>query len=39
MRGADMRKINSPEWNRTEAEITGPGKAYNLETSWTFGLL
>ncbi len=29
----------SPEWNRTEAQITGPGKTYSWESSWTFSLL
>ncbi|ETS83152.1 hypothetical protein PFICI_05028 [Pestalotiopsis fici W106-1] len=31
--------INHPEWNRTEAQITGPGKNYTWESSWTFGTL
>jgi len=31
--------INHPEWNRTDAEITGPGKTYSWESSWTFGTL
>ncbi|KAJ9157950.1 Aldose 1-epimerase [Pleurostoma richardsiae] len=31
--------INHPEWNRTEAEITGPGEGYAWESSWTFGTL
>ncbi|KAL2021861.1 hypothetical protein VTK56DRAFT_6456 [Thermocarpiscus australiensis] len=31
--------INHPEWNRTTAEIYGPGRTYHWESSWTFGLL
>ncbi|KAK3312856.1 galactose mutarotase-like domain-containing protein [Apodospora peruviana] len=31
--------INHPEWNRTDAQILGPGETYNWESSWTFGLL
>ncbi|KAH8899985.1 aldose 1-epimerase [Thozetella sp. PMI_491] len=31
--------INHPEWNRTDAQITGPGKTYDWESSWTFGTL
>ncbi|KAK4237116.1 galactose mutarotase-like domain-containing protein [Achaetomium macrosporum] len=31
--------INHPEWNRTRAQIYGPGRTYNWESSWTFGLL
>ena len=29
--------INHPEWNRTEAQITGPSEKYSWESSWTFG--
>ncbi|KAK0725531.1 galactose mutarotase-like domain-containing protein [Lasiosphaeris hirsuta] len=31
--------INKPEWNRTEAQILGPGETYNWQSSWTFSLL
>ncbi|KAK4120619.1 galactose mutarotase-like protein [Parathielavia appendiculata] len=31
--------INHPEWNRTKKQIYGPGRTYNWESSWTFGLL
>ncbi|KAK3897029.1 galactose mutarotase-like domain-containing protein [Staphylotrichum tortipilum] len=31
--------INHPEWNRTAAQIIGPGQPYSWESSWTFGLL
>ncbi|ORY58041.1 aldose 1-epimerase [Pseudomassariella vexata] len=31
--------INHPEWNRTDAEITGPGETYSWESSWTFSTL
>jgi hypothetical protein len=29
----------SPEWNRTDAQITGPGENYYWESSWSFGNL
>ncbi|KAI0401154.1 aldose 1-epimerase [Xylaria palmicola] len=28
--------INHPEWGRWDAQITGPGKTYSWESSWTF---
>ncbi|KAK0630426.1 galactose mutarotase-like domain-containing protein [Bombardia bombarda] len=31
--------INHPEWNRTTAQILGPGQTYDWESSWTFGLV
>ncbi|KAH6623104.1 galactose mutarotase-like domain-containing protein [Chaetomium tenue] len=31
--------INHPEWERTDAQIWGPGETYNWESSWTFGLV
>ncbi|KAK3938888.1 galactose mutarotase-like domain-containing protein [Diplogelasinospora grovesii] len=31
--------INHPEWNRTAAQITGPGQKYDWASSWTFGTL
>ncbi|KAH6616028.1 galactose mutarotase-like domain-containing protein [Chaetomium sp. MPI-SDFR-AT-0129] len=31
--------INHPEWERLDAQIYGPGRTYNWETSWTFSLL
>ncbi|KAI1337631.1 aldose 1-epimerase [Xylariaceae sp. FL0016] len=31
--------INHPEWGRLDKQITGPGKTYSWESSWTFGSL
>ncbi|KAI1813496.1 galactose mutarotase-like protein [Poronia punctata] len=31
--------INHPEWGRLDAQITGPGKHYSWESSWTFSNL
>ncbi|PKS05925.1 hypothetical protein jhhlp_007758 [Lomentospora prolificans] len=31
--------INNPEWDRLDAQITGPDELYTWESSWTFGLL
>ncbi|KAH9896193.1 galactose mutarotase-like protein [Xylariomycetidae sp. FL2044] len=31
--------INHPEWERVDAQITGPGDTYSWESSWTFGLV
>ncbi|KAI3327701.1 galactose mutarotase-like protein [Xylariaceae sp. AK1471] len=31
--------INHPEWGRLKAQITGPGKKYSWESSWTFSNL
>jgi aldose 1-epimerase len=31
--------INHPEWDRLDAQITGPKELYHWESSWTFGLL
>lgn len=28
-----------PEWDRLEAQITGPDEVYTWESSWTFGLI
>jgi hypothetical protein len=36
---ADPFFLRSPEWNRTDAQIIGPGQPYSWESSWTFGLL
>jgi hypothetical protein len=38
-RPADDGLCGSPEWNRTKAQIYGPGQTYSWESSWTFGLL
>lgn len=29
----------SPEWDRLDTQITGPGEVYTWESSWTFGLV
>lgn len=29
----------SPEWNRLDAQITGPGEVYTWKSSWAFGLM
>ncbi|KAH6659191.1 galactose mutarotase-like domain-containing protein [Truncatella angustata] len=31
--------INHPAWNRVNAQITGPGKTYSWESSWTFSIV
>jgi aldose 1-epimerase len=28
--------VNSPEWGRKEAEITGPDETYKWDSAWTF---
>ncbi|SPO01429.1 related to Rds1 protein [Cephalotrichum gorgonifer] len=31
--------VNIPEWDRVDAQITGPDEVYTWESSWTFGLI
>lgn len=38
MRVTDL-VVSSPEWDRIEAQITGPDEVYTWESSWTFSLL